>query len=89
MHTVDFNVSYSDPVVSFTFESDDPQVIKALYHRLNIGSRRMVNAKKIQNGRAAGPKYGDEYGVDAADVSAKLPPLAELADYLEDVVDSL
>jgi len=81
MHSVDFNVS--NPTISFTFTTDDPQVITALYHRLNIGSRRLLNAKKIVNGRAAGAKYGDEYSIDKDAVLAKYPPLSELADFLE------
>ena len=85
MYSVDFNAS--NPTITFTLTTDDPQVISALYHRLNIGSRRLLNAKKIVNGRAAGSKYGDEYGVSKDDVLAKHPPLAELADSLEPFID--
>lgn len=82
------NITISlSPMLTLTLETDDQQVISALYHRLNVGSRRLLHARSIVDGEPVGPTYAEQYGVSKEDVLAKDSPLADIADALEPYVN--
>lgn len=93
MKTLDFNVSYSKPTVTFTVETDDMETMLSLYHRLNVGRNRLANSRKrIRDAdgtfQAIGPRYADEYGVSKSQLKAKGTPLEDIADGLEEILVS-
>lgn len=91
MKTVDFNVEYSNPKVTFTVETDDMDTLVSLYHRLNVGRNRLANSRKrIRDAdgsfQSIGPRYADEYSVSKTQLAAKGTPLEDIADSIEDIL---
>jgi hypothetical protein len=95
-NNVSVSVEKVNPIVTVTFQTDEPQQIQSLFHRLNVGRHRLFHARKRHMNpitgkyEAIGLSYGEEYNLDSPqDLAASETPLSDLADMLEEVLSDL